>query len=255
MGNTTAVGLCNTDDMNVVHAMFRDLLGRAVSLVREVRPGDRDRAAIVVAHVREIAHGLHDHHSTEDTLLWDDLAARAPACALDVGLMRSQHATVADQFAALEDPLTRLERTASAAARDDATEALDRVRVTLGEHLGAEEEQILPWVRTTFTQEEWDVLGKVGRSKIAKERMFVQLGHMMAPMSDDEARAWTRANLPLPARLMYLLVGRRQYLAEVRTLYPEGVPAWGTLTPWRGSPVTTSPASRRGWRRRRSVVG
>lgn len=182
MGNTTAVGLCNTDDMNVVHAMFRHLLGRAVPLVREVRPGDRDRAAIVVAHVREIAHSLHDHHSTEDTLLWDDLAARAPACALDVGLMRSQHATVADQLAALEDPLTRLERTASAAARDDATEALDRVRVTLGEHLGAGEEQILPWVRTTFTQEEWGVLGKVGRSKIAKERMFVQLGHMMAPI-------------------------------------------------------------------------
>ncbi len=143
MGNTTAVGLCNTDDMNVVHAMFRHLLGRPVPLVREVRPGDRDRAAIVVAHVREIAHSLHDHHSTEDTLLWDDLAARAPACALDVGLMRSQHATVADQLA-----------------------ALDRVRVTLGEHLGAGEEQILPWVRTTFTQEEWGVLGKVGRSKI-----------------------------------------------------------------------------------------
>ena len=71
----------------------------------------------------------------------------------------------------------------------------------------------------------WDVLGQVARSKIPKERMFVQLGHMMGPMSDDEARVWVRANLPLPARLMYLLVGRRQYLAELRTLYPEGVPA------------------------------
>lgn len=224
MGKATT-GLCNTDDMVVVHSMFRQLLRRAVPLVAAIPPGDTVRAEVVVAHVREIVHGLHDHHSTEDALLWDELAARAPACALHVDLMRSQHATVADLLARLERPLKELSSTASAGARDDAASALDRVRAALEEHLGAEEEQILPWAQQTFTQEEWDQLGKVARSKIPRDRAFVQLGHMMATMRDDEARTWARANLPLPARLAYLIVGRRQYLAEVRALFPEGVPA------------------------------
>ena len=82
---------CDTADMLMIHRLFRWLFGDAPGLVRGVAAGDTARAEVVGAHIEQIVAGLHLHHQGEDLLLWDLLESRAPACALHVGQMRTQH--------------------------------------------------------------------------------------------------------------------------------------------------------------------
>src|SRR6478735_3265846 len=110
---------CDTSDMLTIHALFRRAFTDAPVLVRGVADGDATRAAVVSAHVRELAGALHHHHQGEDELLWDTLEKRAPACALHVGLMRAQHAATAAGLADLQAALPGWEQGASAAAGED----------------------------------------------------------------------------------------------------------------------------------------
>ena len=68
---------CDTSEMLVVHRLFRRVFGEAPDLVLGVPSGDAGRVRAVGDHLLLIARGLHGHHSTEDTLLWDELASRA----------------------------------------------------------------------------------------------------------------------------------------------------------------------------------
>lgn len=211
---------CDTSDMLMVHNLFRHLFTQARPLIRAVPDADTARAAIVTAHIREITHALHDHHVTEDEMLWDGLVARAPACALHVSQMRAQHAAVATLIDELGALLPNFESTASPDSRQDVMARFDAIRTTLLLHLGDEEDDILPVASVTLTQAEWDRIGKAAQSKIPRDRMFVQLGWILASMSPDDGQEWFRKNLPLPARLAYKTIGRRQYEAERRRLYP-----------------------------------
>ena len=93
---------CDTSDMNIIHGMFRSILNEAPKLVRSVAQSDTGHAAAVAGHLSDLISGLHNHHHGEDLLLWDELAARAPACAAHVDQMRAQHAAVSDDLDALE---------------------------------------------------------------------------------------------------------------------------------------------------------
>ena len=81
---------CDTSDMNMIHGMFRSILNEAPKLVRSVAQSDTEHAAAVAGHLSDLISGLHNHHHGEDLLLWDELAARAPACAAldDMGAIR-----------------------------------------------------------------------------------------------------------------------------------------------------------------------
>lgn len=211
---------CDTTDMLMVHNLFRHLFTQARPLIRTVPDADTARAQIVTSHLREITRSLHDHHVTEDELLWDDLVVRAPACALHVDQMRAQHGVVAALIEELDELLPAFESTASADSRDAVMATFDAIRTTLLLHLGDEEDDILPVVGVTLTQAEWDRIGEAARSKIPRDRMFVQLGWILASMSPEDGQAWFRTNLPLPARLAYKTIGHRQYEAERRRLAP-----------------------------------
>lgn len=211
---------CDTSNMVMVHNLFRHLFTQARPLIHAVPDGDRCQAGVVTSHLREITHALSDHHTTEDNLLWDDLVARAPGCALHVGQMRAQHAAVAVLIEELEGVLPEFEETASADSRRSVLAHFDTIRTLLLLHLGDEEDEILPVASTTLTQAEWDRLGEAGRSKISPDRRFVQLGWILASMSAEDGKEWIRRNLPLPARLVYSTVGRRQFAQERRRLSP-----------------------------------
>ena len=211
---------CDTTDMLMVHNLFRHLFTQARTIIQAVPDADTARAEVVTAHLREITQALHDHHATEDDLLWDDLVARAPACALHVDQMRAQHAVVAALTEELDELLPDFESTASAESRRAVMVTFDGIRTTLLLHLGDEEDDVLPVVGVTLTQAEWDRIGEAARSKIPRDRMFVQLGWILASMSPEQGREWFRKNLPLPARLAYKTIGHRQYEAERRRLSP-----------------------------------
>lgn len=218
-GSAGAAWGCDTSDMLVIHGMFRRLFADLPGLVEGVPPGDSVRAAVVGAHIREVSAGLHNHHHGEDLLLWDRLEARAPACALHVGQMRAQHHAVAVELGELENAIALWQTTISPEDADGVVLTLDTIRSLLFAHLGQEEEQILPVAATALTQGEWDSIGAHSRSGIPRDRLMVQLGFILEGFAPDERDEWLRTNVPGPARMLYRVIGRRQYEKNYRLVY------------------------------------
>jgi len=210
---------CDTSDMLTIHALFRRAFTDAPVLVRGVADGDTGRMLPVADHVREVAAALHHHHEGEDLLLWDTLEQRAPACALHVGLMRSQHAATAAQLERLDGLMDAWEESAGSTERDAVAALLDEVRDTLLQHLGQEETQILPTASTVMSQREWSLLHEHGMASVPKDRLFLQLGWILEVVPADERAGWLRTNLPAPARVLWRLVGRRQFAAHRARVY------------------------------------
>lgn len=210
---------CDTSDMLTIHALFRRAFTDVPVLVRGVADGDTVRMLPVADHVREVAEALHHHHEGEDLLLWDTLEQRAPGCALHVGLMRSQHAATAAQLERLGGLMDAWEETAGATERDAVAALLDDVRDTLLAHLGQEETQILPTASTVMSQREWGLLHEHGMASVPKERLLLQLGWILEVVPADERAGWLRTNLPVPARVLWRLVGRRRFAAHRARVY------------------------------------
>ena len=215
---TGAVG-CDTGDMLVVHRFFRKVFGDARRLVDGVADGDRARARAVGRFILEIAGSLHAHHQGEDLMLWDRLSERAPGCAEHVERMRAQHAAMAQRLDALEELTPAWEESASAQDRARVRVALDDVLAVLAIHLGDEEASILPVAGPVFTQKEWDQLGAHARSRIPVSRLLIQLGMILDSFPADERDEWFTTTFPAPVRVLYSVLGRPRYEAEMRTVY------------------------------------
>jgi hypothetical protein len=215
-----AIG-CNTADMLMVHRLFRWLFGDAPGLVRGVADGDTARATVLADHLDQIVAGLHLHHHGEDLLLWDRLESRAPACAMHVSQMRAHHQSIAGLLDETKALVPAWRASASAADRERLATALDRVLASLLHHLGQEEELILPVAATSLTQAEWDQLGEHGLKQMPRDQVLIQLGAMLESMPPQERAGWLRANIPPLPRLLWALLGKRQYASYRRKVYGE----------------------------------
>jgi hypothetical protein len=202
---------CDTSDMVMIHGLFRLIFGDAPELAAGVAADDAARAQVVGDHLIAIANSLHDHHHGEDILLWDQLEARNPACATHVGQMRAHHAAMAAELDKLEEIVRAWQAEPSTKNRNETVGVLKAVNSLLLEHLGSEEQTILPVASIVFSQAEWNKLGEHGRASVPKNFRFIQLGFIIASMTKPEGRAWMKANLPAPVRLLYRIIGKPQY--------------------------------------------
>jgi hypothetical protein len=219
---------CDTSGLILVHRIFRWLYRELPLLVREVEAGDLDRAAIVGDYATLDFFALHLHHETEDTVLWDRLTARDPACVAHVDQMRAQHADVASQLARIEPQLAPWVATADAGLRDAFARDIETLRDTLSVHLGQEEDEIMPVAGAVLSQQEWDELEAhtrtaliAHRKELPRDVMSLQVGLLLASVPEDERDEWFRANVPAPIRLLYLLLMKRRYDRAMRELYPD----------------------------------
>ncbi len=219
---------CDPSGLILVHRIFRWLYRELPVLVREVQPGDLDRAAIVGDYAKLDFFALHLHHETEDTVLWDRLTARDPACTLHVDQMRAQHADVASQLARIEPQLGPWVATADATLRDAFAHDIEVLRDTLLAHLGQEEDDIMPVAGAVLSQQEWDELEAhtraaliAHRKELPKDVMSLQIGLLLASLPEGERDEWFRANVPAPIRVLYLLLMKRRYDRAMRELYPD----------------------------------
>ncbi|WP_336723319.1 hemerythrin domain-containing protein [Cellulosimicrobium cellulans] len=214
--------------MLLVHRIFRWLYRELPELVREVRPGDTARSAVVGRYAHLDFFALHMHHETEDLVLWDRLEVRAPACALHVGQMRAQHAEVAVHLARIEPQLEPWVATADPRLRDALAADVEGLRDVLSAHLGQEEGDILPVAADVMSQQEWDFMEEhtratllAHRKELGKDVMALQLGLLVASVPEAQREDWFRANVPVPIRVLYLLLLKRRYDAAMRELYPD----------------------------------
>lgn len=214
MTDTTQSYGCNTDDMKMIHGVFRREFKLAPPMVRAVEAGDTAKAGRVTAHVLEIVDMLHHHHHGEEELVFDKLEVRAPACAIHVGIMRQQHQQVSallDQVAGLATPW---DADASAEHREALAVLLDEISSTLDAHLGQEEDEILPVAETSMTAAEWNAVGEAGMASLSKSRLLVQLGYILEDQTPEERKQFM-TRVPPPARVLYKLIGRGKYKKEI----------------------------------------
>ena len=219
---------CDTSGLILVHRIFRWLYRELPLLIREVKAGDLERAAIVGDYAKLDFFALHLHHETEDTVLWDRLTTRDPACVAHVDQMKAQHAAVASQLARIEPQLAPWVATADAGLRDTFAGDIELLRDTLYAHLGQEEDDIMPVAGAVLSQKEWDELEAhtraaliAHRKELPKDVMSLQVGLLLASVPEAERDEWFRANVPAPIRLLYLLLMKRRYERAMREIYPD----------------------------------
>jgi hemerythrin-like domain-containing protein len=213
----------DTHEMYVVHRVFRRESALMPRLVRSVRPGDRERARVVANHFRDYALGLHHHHTAEDLLVWPLLLARVDLEAELVLRMEEQHERVAAGLAEVQMLLPGWQKAPGAAGGEAIAAALEAHRDALVEHLTDEEDHLLALIEEHLTVAEWNKLGERFAEVTPKDKLLFFLGALLEEATPEEA-ATMLGTLPVPARIVWRLVGKRQYATRTRRLR-------GPLTP------------------------
>jgi hypothetical protein len=158
--------------MVVVHDSIRRQFGAAPALVRGVAVGDAARTAVVADHVHLLGELLHHHHTGEDRLLWPVLQPRVPADVVTtVERMEAQHEGIAQTQATVTAALSAWRAGAGEADREALATALDELHERITEHLGAEEQHILPLAAEHMTAAEWQRLGEEGIGGLPKSKL------------------------------------------------------------------------------------
>ncbi|MET7397715.1 hemerythrin domain-containing protein [Dactylosporangium sp. NPDC005572] len=204
-------------EMVVVHRVFRRESRWLPELVGRVAPGDVPRATALAALAREYVEGLHSHHTSEDALLWPKLLARVDLDAELVLRMEQQHEVVSHGLDDIEALLASWERTADAAARDALVAALRQHRADLLLHLDEEETSVLPLVAEHITPAEWAELGEHAREKTPKNKLLFLMGALLEEATPEETARFM-SMIPVPARLLWHLVGKRAYAKQMRAI-------------------------------------
>jgi hypothetical protein len=220
---------CRSDEVVVIHRLFRRLFAEAPGLVRSVGRGDIEHAKHVAKHLHGITALLHVHHRTEDEYFWDRMTERAPACGLHVELMRRQHGAVSDVLDLVDALVDRWARQADAATGARLAAELDEVDRLLTQHLADEERDAFPVLDAILSDAEWDDIHRHARRHKPPLPIFVLLGLMLESVPEAERDAWFEKEMPAPIRMAYRAVGRRQYERAVRRLRGAGGVAPGAV--------------------------
>jgi len=218
-GDDPPAKLCDASDLVLAHLCFRRLFALAPEAVRHADPSDRPRIASIAKNVSLVDDALHHHHRLEDTMLWDSLEGRRPSCALHVELMRRHHADVAALLALMPALLEAWQAEPGSATSAPLAAQLDEISRVLGDHLTAEEKYIVPVIEEVITSAEWAEFGDVVQKSYARSQIFLFYGLILEMMSPEE-RAELQKEVPLPIKLLYALVGRRQYERIMSDLRP-----------------------------------
>lgn len=193
-----------------IHRAFRAGFAESPNLVRGVRNGDSRHAEVVATQLNLLSAALHAHHGSEDEGLWPRLEARAPACLLHVERMKAQHAEMVMWLEQLDAALPAWRVSGTAREAEPILAALDGVNTALAEHLGDEEKNIVPVMEQVITEAEVKWYAKEGQKSTPKGQMWNMLGMIMAAQPDGGAE-FMRRDLPAPVRVLWRLVGQRQY--------------------------------------------
>lgn len=214
MTTTSTTERTDTWDMIVVHRVFRREFRILPALVRAAPPGDTARAEVLGQHLANVAMGLHHHHSGEDELVWPLMLERAAMHADLINRMEAQHERLHEPLARIDELLPRWRARALVGDRDELADVIAQASVALDEHLADEEREILPLIERYLTPAEWRAVGDRGKEAIPSGMMaLVFLGSILEEATPQEKKRFL-AELPLPARLLWRLVGERTYAAS-----------------------------------------
>jgi hypothetical protein len=211
--------LCSGDDMRILHNAFLWGYEQAPGMVRGVPAGDVARSEFLGQWLADLDATLHTHHESEDELLWAKLEQRAPACALHVGQMRAHHAQVAELLREASPLLAQWRTTADSAVGEQLADAYGRMLEVLKVHLRREVVEVVPVAERVVTPQEWEAMAEHSVGAIPRSRLLPQLGMLLANSTPADRKQFY-AGMPFSVKVLWRLVGKRQYAKQFRLLFP-----------------------------------
>jgi hemerythrin-like domain-containing protein len=207
-----------TAQMVVIHKAMRREYELLPRLVGTVSATDTGRAKRLAGHVELLLLFLHTHHDGEDRLLWPTLTARVPSAKDLTQTMEQQHQAIDGLISAIRPELAGWSAGDGAAGKR-LVGYLTRLGAALGEHLDAEEAEVLPLVHDHLTVAEWEAISKDAAEHMPRNpRAGLLMAGMVLEHATPAERAWFLNELPAPARLMWHLAGQSSYTAYLRRI-------------------------------------
>ena len=205
-------------DMAIVHRLFRQAYAEAARLVRAGPAPSPGRVTFLADHIDFALAALHHHHEGEDALLYPKLIARVPEQAPMTEQVEHEHLLIKTALDAASAACAAWRQRPSASTGEALAAALDHLNEVVQPHLDDEEQKVVPLAAVTFTQQEWDEMGKHGVAWIPRNKRGVAFGMMLEPL-DAADRTYMLRHVPAPVRLLYpVLIGRpwKKYAATLR---------------------------------------
>ena len=207
---------CETDDLYMIHAVFRKAFGHAEEMVRGTNPTDAKRVLLVSGHIKEALEALHNHHAHEDNLYWDLIKLRAPEAAEDVNRMVRHHQEIAQK---IDDMLPILEAwKVNPFDKETLIQALSAFKLLLLNHLDDEETNVKPVAARVLTQKEWNK-PRTSLKELKLNRILYQIGYMLKCAPTEALRNEFWEAMPAPVRLLYRRFGQKKFESEWEELY------------------------------------
>lgn len=209
----------DTSDMLMIHGVFRGELHAASARIQGVSPGDRERAKLIAEHYAFVLAALQIHHETEDELLWPKLNQRVEFKRELVARMEGQHGQIARELSVSNEALERWLKTGTSQDAVPLLDSLSRLTTLLEQHLGEEEEQILPVAAEYMSVAEWGELGEHGMASIPPEWLPVTVGLCLRSLPPD-ARPVFLSHLPEGVAALWASQWEEVFEAHMAALAP-----------------------------------
>jgi len=206
-------------DMAIVHRTFRNAYEESAKLVRAAPSPSPGRVTFLADHIDFGLAALHHHHEGEDELLYPELIQRVPEQAPVTEQVEHEHLVIKTALEAASAACATWRQRPSAETGEALAAALDHLNAVVQLHLDDEENKVVPLAAVTFTQQEWDAIGKHGVAWIPRNKRGIAFGMILEPLGDAD-RAYMMRSLPAPVRMLYpFLIERpwKKYASTLRT--------------------------------------
>ena len=197
-------------DMYAVHGVFRDTLGAAPGLVRDIAHNDDERVALVANYYDNILHFLEAHHDGEEAIVFPALRERCPDKGDLLDGLESEHKEALALLEVAQSSLAAWPGSGDTAAQAAASEALEALCVHLNKHLTREETEALPLCAEHLTMEEWGALPGHAMAHYQGDKIWLILGLIRERMNDGQ-RAAMLEHMPPPAVEMWTTFGEQAF--------------------------------------------
>ena len=221
--STVASAPARTEQMAVIHKVWRRGFPMVAGLVRRTPPGATGRSEPIALHLDFLLDGLHHHHTGEDENIWPLLVERASPHADLVERMEAQHAVVAERSDRVRSLLEAWRE--SAVDGERLAVAIDEFTTALVEHLDEEEAHVVPLIRAHVSAAEWERFGQATFEKFTNPEKLIATGTLEDVATAEEA-AWFTGGLPAPIKVMWRLYGRRKYARYIARVRGTSRPGW-----------------------------
>jgi hypothetical protein len=133
--------------------------------------------------------------------------------------MRAHHAQVVALLEEAGPLLARWRETADPAIGEQLADAYERTLGVLKVHLRREVVEVVPVAERVVTTKEWAAMADHSVGAIPKSRLLPQLGMLLANSTPVDRKSFY-AGMPISVKVLWRLMGKRQYAKQFRLLFP-----------------------------------